>query len=45
VAIRDGVILYAQPDALPAAALDELIGRVQAVDMSTVRAIAAGGTR
>ena len=45
VAIRDGVILYAQPGALPAAALEELIGHVQAVDMSTVRATAAGGAR
>src|SRR3954469_7056764 len=25
--IRDGVVLYAQPGALPAAALDELIGK------------------
>lgn len=32
VAIRDGVILYAQPGALPAVAPEELIGRVQAVE-------------
>ena len=42
VAIRDGVILYTQPGALPATALEELIGRVHAVDMSTMRATAAG---
>lgn len=43
VAIRDGVVLYAQPGALPATALEEPIGRVQAVDMSQVRAMTAGG--
>lgn len=37
VAIRDGVVLYARPGALPASALEELIDRVRAVDMDQVR--------
>ena len=34
---RDGILLYEQPGALPAAALEQLITRVQALDMATVR--------
>lgn len=37
MAIRDGVVLYAEPGALPASALEELIGKVQEVDMDEVR--------
>jgi len=37
MAVRDGVVLYAQPGALPAAALQELIDQVRAVDMAEVR--------
>ncbi len=37
MAVRDGVVLYAQPGALPAAALEDLIGQVRAVDMDAVR--------
>ncbi|HEY0450352.1 thioredoxin [Actinophytocola sp.] len=37
MAVRDGVVLYSQPGALPAAALEELIGKVRAVDMDDVR--------
>jgi thioredoxin 1 len=37
MAVRDGVVLYAQPGALPAPALEELIGQVRAVDMNEVR--------
>jgi len=36
--VRDGVVLYSQPGALPAAALAELIEKVSAVDMDEVRA-------
>ncbi len=36
--IRDGVILYAQPGALPAAALEQLIARARELDMNEVRA-------
>jgi thioredoxin 1 len=37
-AIRDGVIVFAQPGALPGAALEELIGKVRELDMDEVRA-------
>ena len=36
--VRDGVVLYAQPGALPASALEKLIETVTAVDMDEVRA-------
>jgi thioredoxin 1 len=35
--VRDGVVLYAEPGALPAAALEDLIGQVTALDMDDVR--------
>lgn len=38
MAVRDGVVLYAQPGAMPAPALEELITQVRAVDMEQVRA-------
>jgi thioredoxin 1 len=34
---RDGVLLFSQPGALPAAALDDLITRTRALDMAAVR--------
>jgi thioredoxin 1 len=34
---RDGILLYAQPGALPAAALDEIIKRVRELDMGEVK--------
>jgi thioredoxin 1 len=34
---RDNVLLYAQPGALPAAALEQLIAKVQGLDMDEVR--------
>jgi thioredoxin 1 len=34
---RDGVLLFAQAGALPAAALEEIIGQVQKLDMEQVR--------
>ena len=34
---RENVLLYAQPGALPAAALDDLIRQVRALDMDDVR--------
>jgi thioredoxin 1 len=37
MAFRDNVLLYAQPGALPAAALEELITKVQELDMDDVR--------
>ena len=35
--VRDGVVLYSQPGALPAAALEDLIDQAQKVDMDEVR--------
>ena len=35
---RDGIQLFSQPGALPAHALDDLIGQVKALDMDEVRA-------
>jgi thioredoxin len=37
MAMRDGIVLYSQPGALPPAALEELIGQVKALDMDAVR--------
>ncbi|HET6951910.1 MAG TPA: thioredoxin [Acidimicrobiales bacterium] len=34
---RDGVLVFSQPGALPAATLDDLIGQVRALDMEAVR--------
>ena len=36
--IRDGVVLYAQPGALPEAALEQLITKASELDMDEVRA-------
>ena len=38
MAFRDGILVFSQPGALPASALDELIGAVQGLDMDEVRA-------
>jgi thioredoxin 1 len=35
--LRDGVLLAAQPGAIPAAALDEIVKQVRALDMNEVR--------
>lgn len=45
MAFRDGVLLYQQAGALPASALEKLIGQVRAVDMDKVRAELAQRTR
>ncbi|MDH4111860.1 MAG: thioredoxin [Actinomycetota bacterium] len=37
MAFRDGVMVFAQPGALPAPALDQLIGAVRELDMDDVR--------
>ncbi|MCO5973557.1 thioredoxin [Actinoallomurus soli] len=37
MAIRDGVIVFAQPGALPAESLESLIEQVRALDMDDVR--------
>ncbi|HEX3004160.1 MAG TPA: thioredoxin [Angustibacter sp.] len=38
MAFRGGILVFSQPGALPAAALDDLIGQVRALDMDAVRA-------
>jgi thioredoxin 1 len=42
MAFRDGVLLFAQPGALPGEVLDELITKVKEVDMEEVRRAIAG---
>jgi thioredoxin 1 len=37
MAFRDGVLVFAQPGMLPAAALDELVQKVGELDMDDVR--------
>ncbi len=38
MAFRDGILVYRQPGAMPAAALEDLITRVKELDMADVRA-------
>ena len=38
MAFRDGILLFAQPGALPAPALEQVISAVREVDMNDVRA-------
>ena len=40
--LRDGVVLYARPGALPEAALEQLIAKARELDMDEVRASIAG---
>jgi len=35
--LRDGVLLAAQPGVIPAAAIDDIVGQVKALDMDDVR--------
>lgn len=44
MAVRDRTVLHAQPGALPPQALEELIGRIRAVDMDDVRRRVADAT-
>ena len=41
MASRDGVLVYARPGALPPAALEDLIGKVRALDMDEVHGAVA----
>lgn len=45
MAFRENVLLYAQPGALSPDALDELIGKVKALDMEEVRRMVADHER
>jgi thioredoxin 1 len=38
MAFREGVLVFAQPGALPAAALEDLVGQIKGLDMDEVRA-------
>ena len=44
MAVRERTVLYAQPGALPPQALEELIGKIRAVDMADVRRKAPAGS-
>lgn len=37
MAFRDGILVFAQPGALPPSALEELIGKLRALDMEDIR--------
>lgn len=37
MAFRDGILVFSQPGALPESALEDLIGKVQELDMDDVR--------
>ncbi|MHB8488622.1 MAG: thioredoxin family protein [Candidatus Dormibacteria bacterium] len=37
MAFRDGILVFSQPGALPAAALEDLVAQVRALDMDDVR--------
>jgi thioredoxin 1 len=37
MAVRDGIVLYSQPGALPEAALEDIVTQVEALDMDAVR--------
>jgi len=43
MAVRDGVVVYAQPGALSSPMLEQLIEKVRALDMDQVRASLAAG--
>jgi thioredoxin len=45
MAFKDGSLVFAQPGALPAAALDELIGAVRALDIEAARKEAAAAQK
>jgi thioredoxin 1 len=44
MAVRERTVLYSQPGALPPQALEELIGKIRAVDMEDVRQETAAGS-
>src|SRR5262249_11985351 len=45
MAFRDGILVFSQPGALPAAALEDLIAQVRALDMDDVRHTLAAQSR
>lgn len=45
MAFRDGILVFSQPGALPAEALEDLIGQVEALDMDAIKKDIAAGTQ
>lgn len=45
MAFREGVLVFSQPGALPAAVLEDLIAKVRALDMDAVRSELAARTK
>jgi thioredoxin 1 len=45
MAFREGILLFMQPGALPSATLEELIGKIRALDMDEVRRAVAEAER
>ncbi|MGC3954592.1 MAG: thioredoxin [Propionicimonas sp.] len=45
MAFREGILVFSQPGALPASALDELIGAIKGLDMDEVRSQIAAQTQ
>jgi len=45
MAFRDGILIFSQPGAMPAPALDELIGAIRELDMEEVRSEIAAQRR
>ena len=45
MAFRDGVLVFSQPGALPAPALEEIITKITELDMDEVRASIAAGSQ
>ena len=45
MAVRDGIVVFSQPGALPARALESLIEQVRALDMDEVRAKAEAAAK
>ncbi len=41
MAFRDGILVYSQPGAMPHSVLEDLIGKIEALDMEQVRAAIA----
>ncbi|KAA0975956.1 thioredoxin [Paeniglutamicibacter gangotriensis] len=44
MAFRDGILVFSQPGALPAEALEDLIGQVQGLDMEAIKKDIAADT-
>ena len=45
MAFRDGILVFSQPGALPAEALEDLIGQVQGLDMEAIKKDIAAGAQ